>query len=35
MKPSDWCQRMIDNAKNGDEAYDYFQLKEIWLKRGM
>lgn len=35
MKPSDWCQMMIDNAKGGETAYDYFMLKELWLRRGL
>lgn len=29
--PIDWCQRMMDNAKDGNEALDYFNLKERWV----
>lgn len=32
-KPSDWCQRMMDNAKDGNEAYNYYELKQMWLGR--
>lgn len=32
-KPSAWCERMERNAKDGDEAYAYFQLKQMWQKR--
>lgn len=35
MKPSDWCQMMIDNAEDGETAYDYFVLKDMWEKRGL
>lgn len=33
VKPSDWCQKQIDEAADGDAAYDYYQLKELWEKR--
>ena len=26
--PSAWCEKMERNAKDGDEAYAYFQLKQ-------
>ena len=29
--PSEWCQRMMDNAKDGTEAMTYFTLKERWV----
>lgn len=33
-KPSAWCEKMERNAKDGDEAYAYFQLKQMWKQRG-
>ncbi|XBA08957.1 hypothetical protein UVIVOLLU_CDS0001 [Salmonella phage PHA46_2] len=32
-KPSAWCEQMERNAKDGDEAYTYFQLKQMWRRR--
>ena len=32
-KPSAWCEQMERNAKDGDEAYAYFQLKKMWKQR--
>lgn len=32
-KPSAWCEKMDRNAKDGDEAYAYFQLKQMWKQR--
>lgn len=32
-KPSAWCEQMERNAKDGDDAYAYFQLKQMWKKR--
>lgn len=32
-KPSAWCEQMERNAKDGDEAYAYFQLKQMWKQR--
>lgn len=32
-KPSAWCEEMERNAKDGDEAYVYFQLKQMWKQR--
>ena len=26
-----WCQGMMDNAKNGNEAINYFNLKQHWV----
>lgn len=31
--PSAWCEQMERNAKDGDEAYVYFQLKQMWKQR--
>lgn len=31
--PSQWCERMRDNAKDGEEAYHYHQLAELYKKR--
>lgn len=31
--PSAWCEEMERNAKDGDEAYAYFQLKQMWKQR--
>ena len=31
--PCEWCERMEREAKNGDDAYRYFQLKEMWKMR--
>nr|DAU67839.1 MAG TPA: hypothetical protein [Caudoviricetes sp.] len=33
QKPSAWCEKMERNAKDGDEAYIYFQLKQMWKQR--
>lgn len=35
MKPSDWAKNKMENAKDGDEAYVYFQIMEMWLGRGL
>lgn len=32
-KPSAWCEQMERNAKDGDEAYAYFQLKQMLKQR--
>lgn len=32
-KPSAWREQMERNAKDGDEAYAYFQLKQMWKQR--
>lgn len=31
--PLEWCERMERSAKDGDAAYDYYQMKELWKKR--
>ena len=33
MKNSEWCEKMKDNARDGEEAYHYYQLAEMWKKR--
>ena len=33
MKLSEWCKRKMESAKDGDEAYAYHQLMEMWLSR--
>lgn len=33
QKPSARCEEMERNAKDGDEAYVYFQLKQMWKRR--
>lgn len=35
MKPSDWCKQKMQNAVDGEVAYDYFLLMELWLRRGL
>lgn len=31
--PSAWCKRMMDNAKDGEEAMQYFELMNMWKER--
>lgn len=33
MKLSEWCKQKMESAKDGDEAYAYHQLMEMWLSR--
>ena len=33
MKLSEWCKRKMEEAKDGDEAYAYHQLMEMWQRR--
>ena len=33
MKMSEWCKQKMESAKDGDEAYAYHQLMEMWLSR--
>lgn len=33
QSPSEWCKKMIDEAKDGDEAMAYFELMNIWKER--
>lgn len=29
----EWCKRMQDEAKTGEEAMAYYELAQIWMKR--
>lgn len=31
--PSQWCKRMQDKAKDGNDAYAYHQLEKTWKER--
>lgn len=31
--PSQWCKRMQDGAKTGEEAIAYYELAQIWMER--
>ena len=33
MKTSEWCKKKMESAKDGDEAYAYHQMMEMWLSR--
>lgn len=33
MKMSEWCKKKMEDAKDGEEAYHYHQLMEMWLQR--
>lgn len=33
MSNSEWCEYMKDNAPDGETAYHYHQLAELWRKR--
>lgn len=33
MKMSEWCKKKMEEAKDGEEAYHYHQLMEMWLQR--
>ena len=33
MKLSEWCKQKMESAKDGDEAYAYHQMMEMWLSR--
>ena len=33
MNPSEWCKKMMDEAKDGDEAMAYFELMNMWIER--
>jgi len=33
QSPSEWCKKMMDEAKNGDEAMAYFELMNMWKSR--
>ena len=32
--PGDWCREMQDKAKDGEAAYNYHRMAELWDKRG-
>lgn len=31
--PAEWCKRMQDEAKTGEEAMAYYELMNLWKKR--
>lgn len=31
--PVEWCKRMQDEAKTGDEAMAYYELAQMWMER--
>ena len=31
--PVEWCKRMQDEAKTGEEAMAYYDLAQIWMER--
>nr|DAF69415.1 MAG TPA: Protein of unknown function (DUF3012) [Caudoviricetes sp.] len=31
--PLEWCKRMQDEAKTGEEAMAYYELAQIWMER--
>lgn len=33
MKMSEWCKKKMEDAKDGDEAYAYHQMMEMWISR--
>lgn len=33
MKLSEWCKQKMEDAKDGEEAYAYHQLMEMWQRR--
>ena len=33
MKLSEWCKQKMESAKDGDEAYAYHLMMEMWLSR--
>lgn len=33
MKLSEWCKQKMESAKDGEEAYAYHQLMEMWQRR--
>lgn len=30
---AEWCRRMQDEAKTGEEAMAYYELAQIWMRR--
>lgn len=33
MKLSEWCKQKMESAKDGEEAYAYHQMMEMWKSR--
>lgn len=33
QSPSEWCKKMMDEARDGDEAMAYFELMNMWKER--
>ena len=31
--PVEWCKRMQDESKTGEEAMAYYELAQIWMER--
>ena len=31
--PVEWCKRMQDESKTGEEAIAYYELDKIWMER--
>ena len=31
--PVEWCKRMQDEAKTGEEVMAYYELSQIWMER--
>lgn len=31
--PAEWCKRMQDEAKTGEEAMAYYDLAQMWMER--
>ena len=31
--PAEWCMRMQDQAKTGEEAMAYYELAQMWMER--
>ena len=31
--PIQWCKRMQDESKTGEEAMDYCELAQMWMER--
>lgn len=31
--PVEWCKRMQEEAKTGEEAMSYYELAQIWMER--
>ena len=31
--PAEWCKRMQDETKTGEEAMSYYELAQIWMEQ--